>query len=85
MVKTIDIGIEYVHVLHIYSFILNGDFVFSNRRFIFALYRYYSTLKEFIGGREDAQLTILRTLYETWKFNGQVYFEKLFAFKSVGS
>uniref|UniRef100_A0A8R1XU70 Nuclear cap-binding protein subunit 1 n=1 Tax=Onchocerca volvulus TaxID=6282 RepID=A0A8R1XU70_ONCVO len=37
-----------------------------------ALTRYYSTLKEFIGGREDAQLTILRTLYETWKLNGQM-------------
>ncbi|MCP9265307.1 NCBP1 [Dirofilaria immitis] len=33
---------------------------------------YYSTLKEFIGGREDAQLTILRTLYETWKLHGQM-------------
>ncbi|VDK86679.1 unnamed protein product [Litomosoides sigmodontis] len=37
-----------------------------------ALTRYYSTLKEFIGGREDAQLTILRTLYETWKFHRQM-------------
>ncbi|KAM3727998.1 Nuclear cap-binding protein subunit [Dirofilaria immitis] len=37
-----------------------------------ALTRYYSTLKEFIGGREDAQLTILRTLYETWKLHGQM-------------
>ncbi|OZC08286.1 hypothetical protein X798_04637 [Onchocerca flexuosa] len=38
-----------------------------------ALTRYYSTLKEFIGGREDAQLTILRTLYETWKLHGQKF------------
>nr|CDP97474.1 Bm10287, isoform a [Brugia malayi] len=37
-----------------------------------ALTRYYSTLKEFIGGREDVQLTILRTLYETWKLHGQM-------------
>lgn len=44
----------------------------------FCLCRYYSTLKEFIGGREDAQLTILRTLYETWRLHGQVYFQKLF-------
>ncbi|KAK6114103.1 MIF4G like family protein [Brugia pahangi] len=37
-----------------------------------ALTRYYSTLKELIGGREDVQLTILRTLYETWKLHGQM-------------
>ncbi|VDN85569.1 unnamed protein product, partial [Brugia pahangi] len=44
-----------------------------------ALTRYYSTLKELIGGREDVQLTILRTLYETWKLHGQVYFLVKFA------
>nr|CDP91106.1 Bm3900, isoform h [Brugia malayi] len=37
-----------------------------------ALTRYYSTLKELIGGREDVQLTILRTLYEIWKLHGQM-------------
>ncbi|VDN02912.1 unnamed protein product [Thelazia callipaeda] len=37
-----------------------------------ALTRYYLTLKEFIGNREDVQLNILRSLYETWKFHKQM-------------
>ncbi|MFH4978524.1 hypothetical protein AB6A40_005233 [Gnathostoma spinigerum] len=37
-----------------------------------ALTRYHHTLKEIIGGSEDAQQTVLRTLYQVWKNRHQM-------------